>query len=89
MFLWERSFRRARSLATCRPRTGANADALAAYEAALKFAPHRLNSVAGAARAAELMGDRIKAHAYYTDLLHLAEHAEAQRPGLVHARAYF
>ena len=69
-------------------RTGANADALAAYEAALKLAPHRFNSVAGAARAAELFGDRIKAGAYYTDLLRLAEHAETQRPELAQARAY-
>jgi hypothetical protein len=68
--------------------TAANADALVAYEAALKLAPHRFNSVAGAARAAELIGDRVKASAYYTDLLRLAEHAESPRPGLAQARAY-
>ncbi len=68
--------------------TGANADALAAYELSLKIAPHRFNSVAGAARAAQLTGDRTKARAYYLDLIRLGEHAEASRPELVLARAY-
>src|SRR5579872_2204354 len=68
--------------------TGADADALAAYEEALKLAPHRFNSVAGAARAAELTGDRVKAGAYYADLIRLAERAEAPRPELTQARAY-
>lgn len=68
--------------------TGANAEALAAYEAALHVAPHRFNSVAGAARAAERSGDRLKARAYYQDLARLGEHAETLRPELVEARAY-
>jgi tetratricopeptide (TPR) repeat protein len=68
--------------------TGANADALAAYEATLQIAPHRFNSVAGAARAAQLTGDRIKAGAYYADLLRLGEHAEGPRPALAQAHAY-
>ncbi|MCU1275724.1 MAG: repeat protein, partial [Bryobacterales bacterium] len=68
--------------------SGAHADALAAYEAALKIAPHRFNSVAGAARAAQLTGDGIKARAYYLDLVRLGEHAEAPRPELAQARAY-
>lgn len=68
--------------------TGANAAALAAYEGALKIAPHRFNSVAGAARAAQITGDRTKARAYYLDLARLGEHAEALRPELARARAY-
>jgi hypothetical protein len=68
--------------------TGANADALGAYEAVLQIAPHRFNSVAGAARAAEITGDRVKARAYYSDLLRLGAGAEAPRPELAHARAY-
>ena len=68
--------------------TGANADALAAYESALKITPHRFNSVAGAARAARLTGDRIKARGHYLDLVRLGEHAEAARPQLVEARVY-
>ncbi|MBI2681235.1 MAG: hypothetical protein HYX25_09555 [Candidatus Solibacter usitatus] len=68
--------------------TGANADALAAYEDALAVAPHRFNSVAGAARAAALTGDLVKARAYYLDLMRLGEHAEAPRPELAQARDY-
>jgi tetratricopeptide (TPR) repeat protein len=68
--------------------SGKHADALAAYEAALKIAPHRFNSVAGAARAAQLSGDYTKARAYYLDLARLGEHAEAPRPELSQARAY-
>ena len=68
--------------------TGANAEALAAYEEALRLAPHRFNSVAGAARAAERSGDKLKAKAYYMDLERLGEHAEAPRPELDKARAF-
>jgi tetratricopeptide (TPR) repeat protein len=68
--------------------TGENADALAAYEAALKISPHRFNSVAGAARAAGLAGDRVKARAYWLDLVRLGAHAETPRPELAEARAY-
>jgi hypothetical protein len=68
--------------------TGANAEALTAYEAALTVAPHRFNSVAGAARAAQLTGDPIKARAYYLDLVRMGEHAETPRPELADARVY-
>jgi tetratricopeptide (TPR) repeat protein len=68
--------------------SGANDEALAAYEQTLKVAPHRFNSVAGAARAAQLTGDPIKARAYYLDLIRISEHAEAPRPELAQARAY-
>jgi tetratricopeptide (TPR) repeat protein len=68
--------------------SGANDEALAAYEQTLKVAPHRFNSVAGAARAAQLTGDPIKARAYYLDLIRISEHAEAPRPELAQARAF-
>jgi tetratricopeptide (TPR) repeat protein len=45
------------------------AAALEAFETSLKFAPERFNALYGAARAAQLAGDREKASAYYTKLL--------------------
>jgi hypothetical protein len=68
--------------------TGANAGALAAYEGALRIAPHRFNSVAGAARAAQLTGDTVKARAWYLDLLRLGKNAETPRPELTLARQF-
>jgi tetratricopeptide (TPR) repeat protein len=47
--------------------------ALAEYEASLKTAPNRLNSLSGAARAAQLAGDRQKAESYYRQLAALYE----------------
>ena len=47
--------------------------ALDAYERSLKDSPNRLNGVSGAARAAQLAGDREKAHAYYVQLAKLLE----------------
>jgi tetratricopeptide (TPR) repeat protein len=45
--------------------------ALEAYERSLKDSPNRLNGLSGAARAAELAGDRAKARAYYLQLAKL------------------
>lgn len=47
---------------------GRPAEALSAYEASLKTAPNRLSSLSGAARAAQLAGDRSKAARYYADV---------------------
>ncbi|MDQ6894407.1 MAG: hypothetical protein M3167_17245 [Acidobacteriota bacterium] len=47
---------------------GRPADALAAYEASLRSAPMRLNGLYGAARAAELSGDKAKAKQLYGQL---------------------
>jgi len=44
------------------------AKALEAYEAVLKDSPHRLNALTGAARAAQMSGDRQKASARYAEL---------------------
>ncbi len=58
-------------------------DALAAYEASLAEAPKRFNSLAGAARAAELAGDKARARSLSEELLALCgptcERPEAQR----------
>ncbi len=45
------------------------AQALAAYEAALKESPNRFDGIYGAARAAELAGNTEKAKGYYTQLV--------------------
>ena len=42
--------------------------ALAAYEAVLKVGPNRFNALYGAARAAEMAGDSVKAQTYFTQL---------------------
>lgn len=47
--------------------------ALDGFEAALRVYPIRYNSLAGAARCAEELGDAIKASRYYGDLLNLAK----------------
>lgn len=62
--------------------------ALVAYEACLKGAPNRLNSLYGAARAAEMTGNRQKASAYYAKVAALAAKADTQRPSLIHAKKF-
>ena len=57
--------------------TGAGAAALVEYEASLKIAPHRLNSIDGAARASALAGDRAKAEGYSRELKRLRQRAVA------------
>ncbi|MGZ5476922.1 MAG: tetratricopeptide repeat protein, partial [Thermoanaerobaculia bacterium] len=47
--------------------------ALEAYERSLKDSPNRLNGLSGAARAAQLAGDRTKARAYYVQVAKLFE----------------
>lgn len=58
-------------------------EALAAYEASLAGAPKRFNSLAGAARAAELAGEQARARSLYQELLVLCglscERPEAKR----------
>ena len=48
--------------------------ALAAYERSLADSPNRLNGLSGAARAAQLMGDRAKASSYYVQIAKLLNH---------------
>jgi tetratricopeptide (TPR) repeat protein len=67
---------------------GDAAGALAAFEATLKKEPHRFNATAGAAHAADRLGDKAKAAAYYEQLLALAEGSTSDRPALAAARQY-
>lgn len=62
--------------------------ALAEYEASLKQAPSRFDSIYGAARAAELSGDAAKAKSYYATLAQISNHPGADRPELGEARVF-
>jgi len=63
-------------------------EALAAFEAALAKEPNRYHGLAGAARAAETLGDSVKARLYYVRLVALASGGNANRPELVAARRF-
>ncbi len=63
-------------------------DALKVFEAAMRIEPNRFRGLSGAARAAELSGDRDKARAYYQNLLALSAKADTERPELVEAKAF-
>jgi hypothetical protein len=67
--------------------TGDNAGALAAFATSLKAAPNRLRSFAGAARAADALGDRGTARRYAEALLAQTAAADTERPEMVRARA--
>ena len=58
-----------------------------AYEAALKEAPNRFNSLYGAARAAQLRGDEDLAKSYFARLVAIADPG-AKRPELQAAKEY-
>jgi tetratricopeptide (TPR) repeat protein len=62
--------------------------ALVAFEATLRAAPNRFNALSGAARAAQLSGNREKAKSYYARLLAICDHADGERPELQDARTY-
>jgi len=64
------------------------AEALREFEASLKVAPGRWSGVFGAARAAELSGDRAKARTHYAALLDLGKAADPARAELKAARAF-
>jgi tetratricopeptide (TPR) repeat protein len=63
-------------------------EALAAFEATMKKEPNRLNAFVGAAKAADMQGDKEKARTYYQRLASLASGTEADRPELVAAQQY-
>ena len=63
------------------------AQAMVEFEATLRTAPNRFNSLAGAARAAKLSGNDEKAKTYYARLLANCEHANGDRPELQEARS--
>jgi len=62
--------------------------ALTAYEAALDRSQGRFNSLYGAARAAEMMGDSETAAYYYEQLVEVAAKADTERPRLAHAKEF-
>jgi tetratricopeptide (TPR) repeat protein len=68
--------------------TAQAAQALSSFEAALRVAPNRFNGLYGAARAAELAGDRKKAAGYYAQLVKLCERADGTRPELEQAKVF-
>jgi tetratricopeptide (TPR) repeat protein len=64
------------------------ADALVAYESTLEREPNRARTLYGAARSAELAGNRQKARAHYTALAELMANAEPSRMELRAAREF-
>ena len=62
--------------------------AMAEYDAALKISPNRFKALQGAARSAELAGERDRAKAYYTRLLTVAAASDGQRAEIAEARAF-
>jgi tetratricopeptide (TPR) repeat protein len=64
------------------------AKALAEFEASQRTDPNRFNGLAGAARAADLAGDKDRAKKYYQELIALARTADTERPELAQAKAY-
>jgi tetratricopeptide (TPR) repeat protein len=67
---------------------GRAAEARRAYEHVLALEPHRGRSVFGAARAAELAGDRAAALAGYREYVRLMAQADSDRAELALARAF-
>lgn len=63
-------------------------EALAAFEASQQKEPNRNHGYAGAALAAERLGDKAKAKTNYAKLLALASDADSGRPELTAARKY-
>jgi len=62
--------------------------ALREFETALKETPNRYRALFGAARAAELAGDRQKAVGYYEKLVALASKADSARPEIAQAKTF-
>jgi len=60
--------------------------ALAEYQADLKFSPNRFNGLYGAARAAEAAGKQSEANEYYALLVKTCDGGSSTRPELSHAR---
>ena len=63
-------------------------EALVAFEASLVKEPNRYNGLAGAAGAAQALGDTVKARTYFERLLALASGTSANRPELATARRF-
>jgi tetratricopeptide (TPR) repeat protein len=68
--------------------TGQPALALTEYETSLVSTPNRFNGLYGAARAAELAGDREKARGYFKKLVVLSKDADTERPEMANAKRF-
>jgi len=68
--------------------SGRYAESLREFEAVLRDAPNRFQSLYGSARSAEASGDGPKARSYYTKLLEACAQADGARAELDHARAF-
>ena len=64
------------------------AEAMLAYEASLKVAPKRYNSLYGAALSAERAKDKQKAKSYYLELLETSPEADGDRESWVLAKKH-
>jgi len=64
------------------------AEALQAFESSAQREPNRLRGLYGAARAAELSGNREKAKMYYAKFVALTEKSDGARTELQRAKAY-
>jgi tetratricopeptide (TPR) repeat protein len=62
--------------------------ALREFEMSLSDSPNRFNGLYGAARAAELSGNKKKAEAYYAKIITLTAHADSERPELQKIREF-
>lgn len=62
--------------------------ALREFETSLGDSPNRFNGLYGAARAAELLGDKKKASDYYAKMVTLTAHADSDRPELQKIREF-
>jgi len=67
---------------------GEPAKALREFETSLQAEPNRFRGLYGAAKAAELSGDREKARTYYAKLVAICERADTERPELREAKAF-
>ena len=63
-------------------------EALAAFEATKAKEPNRFHGYAGAARAAEKLGDKATAKENYQKLVALAANADTERPEVAAAKKY-
>jgi Tfp pilus assembly protein PilF len=63
-------------------------EALAAFEGTMAKEPNRFNGYVGAAKAAQALGDTMKAKAAYERLVALAAGSDSERPTLAAARAF-
>jgi tetratricopeptide (TPR) repeat protein len=63
-------------------------EALAAYEDAMAKEPNRFHGLAGAATAAERLGDREKARAYFGKLVSLTSGSTGDRRELIAAKEF-